>query len=169
MRRDVLLIADPYVLPVTMFGCCAFLTGMCLLDGSAGFWGCVIAGIFFGSILSLPMVILVAVALWVVDQVIDVVEAIRDEIRWRRAKSQAGSEPWISPGYGFAIGLYLCLWAGLAILTWDADAVFVSVVASFLATCILVLPVAFAAWLFWRIRAVLAHRRDGMGRGDLDP
>ena len=46
--------------------------------------------------------------------------------------------------------LMLCLWAGLAILMWDADTVFVSVVASFLATCILGLPVGFAAGLLWR-------------------
>ena len=42
------------------------------------------------------------------------------------------------------------LWAGLAILMWDADAIFVTLVASFLATCVLGLPVTFAAGLIWR-------------------
>ena len=83
-----MLIAEPYVVPVTIFGCCAFVTGMCLLDGGAGFWACVAAGLIIGLILSLPMVVLVALALWVVDEVIGAVEAIRDEIRWRRAESQ---------------------------------------------------------------------------------
>ena len=86
--KDVLDIAEPYVLPVTVSGCCAFVTGICfLLDPGANFWACVIIGILFGLILSLPMVVLVTLALWVVDTVIGTVEAIRDEIRWRRAES----------------------------------------------------------------------------------
>lgn len=75
-------------MPVTMFGCCAFVTGMCLLDGGAGFWACVAVGILIGLILSLPMVVLVALALLVVDGVVGAVEAIRGEVRWRRAESQ---------------------------------------------------------------------------------
>ena len=75
-------------MPVTMFGCCAFVTGMCLLDGGAGFWACVAAGFIIGLILSFPMVVLVALALWVVDEAIGAVEAIRDEARWRRAESR---------------------------------------------------------------------------------
>ena len=71
-----------------MFGCCALVTGMCLLDGGAGFWGCLTVGILIGLILSFPMVVLVALALLVVDGVIGAVEEIRDEIRWRRAESQ---------------------------------------------------------------------------------
>ena len=74
-------------MPVTIFGCCAFVTGMCLLDGGGGFWACMAVGIIIGLILSLPMVVLVALALWVVDVAVGTVEAIRDEIRWRRVEN----------------------------------------------------------------------------------
>ena len=87
--KDVLLIAEPYVVPVTMFGSWAIGTVMCLLiDPGAGFWACVAAGFVIGLILTLPMVVLVTLALWVVDTAIGTVEAIRDEIGWRRAESQ---------------------------------------------------------------------------------
>ena len=86
--KDVLLITYPYVVPVTMLGCCAAVTGMCLLDSGAGLWGCLVVGILIGLILSLPMVVLVALALLVVDGAIGAAEEIRDEIRWRRAESQ---------------------------------------------------------------------------------
>ena len=87
--KDVFLIAEPYVVPVTMFGSWAIGTGMCLLlDPGAGFWACVAAGLVIGLILSLPMVVLFALALWAVDVGVGTVEAVRDEIRWRRAESQ---------------------------------------------------------------------------------
>ena len=56
----------------------------------------------------------------------------------------------ISPGHGFAIGLHLCLWAGLAILTWDAANVFGTVVGALLASFLLLLPAAFCVGLLWR-------------------
>lgn len=71
-----------------MFGSWAIGTGMCLLlDPDAGFWACVAAGFIIGLILSLPMVVLVVLALWVVDVALGTVEAIRDEIHWRRVES----------------------------------------------------------------------------------
>ena len=48
-----------------------------------------------------------------------------------------------------------CLWASLLVVMWDASAVFVSLVSAFLATCILGLPVAFAAGLLWRYAELL--------------
>ena len=85
---------------------------------------------------------------------------------------------WDAMGSHLSVAiLMLCLWAGLAFVIWDADAVVVSVVVSFIATCAVGGLVAIAVWLLvvlWRIGAgLLAHRRGGMGRdmgrGDLGP
>ena len=86
-KKDVLLIADPYDVPVVMLGSWAIGTGMCLLlDPGAGFWACVFAGFLIGLILSLPMAVLLALALWAVALVIGTVEVVCDAIRWRRAE-----------------------------------------------------------------------------------
>ena len=53
-------------------------------------------------------------------------------------------------GYPFAIGLHLCLWAGLCVLMWDADRVFGTVVGALLVSFILLLPVAFCVGLVLR-------------------
>ena len=123
-------------------------------DTLADSWFSLVIASFFATwILSLPAAVVVVLLLRFAKLIwYDAVPWIRDD---RRRSSVAI--------------LMLCLWAGLLVVMLDADAMFVSVLASFLVTCILGLPVAFAAWLFWRIRAVLAHRRGGMGRGDLVP
>ena len=53
-------------------------------------------------------------------------------------------------GYPFAIGLHLCLWAGLCVLMWDADNVGVTLLVALLVSFILLLPVAFCVGLVLR-------------------
>ena len=138
---------------------------LCLWVGLAvGLWdadnvfGTVVGSLIATCILVMPVALFVAV-LWRIA-----------DLGWYVAWDAMGSH------LSVAI-LMLCLWAGLAFLMWDADAVFVSVVASFIAACAVGVPVALAVWLLvvlWRIgAALLAHRRGGMGRdmgrGDLGP
>ena len=53
-------------------------------------------------------------------------------------------------GYPFAIGLHLCLWAGLCVLMWDADNVGVTLLVAYLVSLILGLPVAFCVGILLR-------------------
>ena len=58
-------------------------------------------------------------------------------------------------GHLFVVSLTLCLWAGLCVWTWDADHVFVTLVAAFVASLILLLPAAFCIGLIVRTAQVL--------------
>ena len=58
-------------------------------------------------------------------------------------------------GHLFVVSLTLCLWVGLCVWTWDADHVFVTLVAAFLASLILLLPAAFCIGLIVRTAEVL--------------
>ena len=88
LDRELLDIAGPCVPAVVLGGSWAIGTGMCLFVTDGGFWVCVAIGFFFCIILSLPMVVLLALALWAVDVVVGTVEVIRDEICWRRVERQ---------------------------------------------------------------------------------